>query len=290
MELEMIYTTLISAEELKREFSDPRLVIVDCRFSLEDPGLGRRQYQESHIPGAVYADLDQDLCSPVILGKTGRHPLPSAENLAEKLEDWGIDSSSKLVAYDDAGGAMAAARFWWLLAWLGHYAVAVLDGGWQAWLESGGDTNSGEEVRSSSSFIPRLKRSLLVETGEITRRLADPEIKLVDSRAVERYLGEVEPIDPVAGHIPGAIVSPHQDVLDEQGSFLPRDQLREHFKQLLGKTTAKDTIFYCGSGVTAAQNVLAMAHAGLGNARLYAGSWSEWITDPDRPVATGINT
>jgi thiosulfate/3-mercaptopyruvate sulfurtransferase len=290
MELEMIYTTLISVEELNREFSDSRLVIVDCRFSLEDPGLGRRQYQESHIPGAVYAHLDEDLCSPVIPGKTGRHPLPSAENLAEKLEDWGIDSSSKLVAYDDAGGAMAAARFWWLLAWLGHYAVAVLDGGWQAWLESGGETRSGEEVRSSSSFIPRIKRSLLAETGEISRRLADPGIKLVDSRAVERYRGEVEPIDPVAGHIPGAIVSPHQDVLDEQGYFLPRDQLREHFKQLLGKTPAQETIFYCGSGVTAAQNVLAIAHAGLGNARLYAGSWSEWITDPDRPVATGMNT
>lgn len=283
----MIYTTLITVADLIAEFSDPRLVIVDCRFSLEDHQLGRKNYLERHIPGAVYAHLDEDLCSPVIPGVTGRHPMPSAEALTDRLEDWGIDSSSKVVAYDDAGGAMAAARFWWLLGWLGHYAVSVLDGGWGAWLKSGEPTRGGQEVRASSSFIPRIKHSILAETAEIVNRLDDPGLLLVDSREIARYRGEVEPIDPVAGHIPGAIVSPHMDVLDENGHFLPADQLRDHFKQILGATPAKNTVFYCGSGVTAVQNILALAHAGLGNARLYAGSWSEWITDPDRPVATG---
>ena len=182
---------------------------------------------------------------------------------------------------------MAASRLWWLLGWLGHYAVAVLDGGWQAWLDSGGPTRGGPETRSSSSFIPRIKHTHLIETDEILKRLADPGLLLVDSRAGERYRGEIEPIDPVAGHIPGAILSPHEDVLDPDGYFLPKDQLQNHFKHLLGATSARNTVFYCGSGVTAVQNILAVAHAGLGNARLYAGSWSEWITDPVRPVATG---
>ena len=283
----MIFITLISVADLKTEFSDRRLVIVDCRFSLEDTELGRKQYLENHIPGAVYAHLDEDLCSAVIPGVTGRHPMPDAEQLAEKLGDWGINSSSKIVVYDDAGGAMAASRLWWLLGWLGHYAVAVLDGGWGAWLRSGEPNRSGQETRSSSSFIPRIKRSRLIETDEILNRLEDPDLLLVDSRAEERYRGEVEPIDPVAGHIPGAIVSPYEDVLNAEGYFLPLDQLRSHFKQLLGESSAKNTVFYCGSGVTAVQNVFAVAHAGLGNARLYAGSWSEWITDPERPIAKG---
>jgi thiosulfate/3-mercaptopyruvate sulfurtransferase len=283
----MIFTTLITAADLINEFSDSRLVIVDCRFTLEDPQLGCKQYLESHIPGAVYAHLDEDLCSPIVPGVTGRHPMPSAEQLADKLGDWGINSSSKIVVYDDAGGAIAAARLWWLLGWLGHYAVAVLDGGWQAWLDAGGATRTGEENKSSSSFIPRIKRSRLIETDEILNHLNDPDLLLVDSRAEERYLGEIEPIDPVAGHIPGAILSPHEEVLDAAGFFLPADQLRSHFKQLLGDSSAKNTVFYCGSGVTAAQNILAVAHAGLGHSRLYAGSWSEWITDPSRPIATG---
>ena len=283
----MIYTTLISAAELKNEFSDSRLAIVDCRFSIQDTELGRRQYLEGHIPGAVYAHLDDDLSSPVIPGVTGRHPMPSAEVLSEKLGDWGINSSSKVVVYDDAGGAVAASRLWWLLGWMGHYAVAVLDGGWQAWLDSGGSTRSGQESKSSSSFIPRIRRSRLIETDEILNRLKDPGLLLVDSRAGERFRGEIEPIDPVAGHIPGAILSPYEDVLDSDGFFLPKEQLQNHFKQLMGDTSAKNTVFYCGSGVTAVQNNLALAHAGLGNSRLYAGSWSEWITDPGRPVATG---
>jgi thiosulfate/3-mercaptopyruvate sulfurtransferase len=203
------------------------------------------------------------------------------------LGDWGINSSSRIVVYDDAGGAIAASRLWWILGWLGHYAVAVLDGGWQAWIDAGGATRGGQETSSSKSFIPRDKQSRLIETDEILSRLNDRELLLVDSRAEERYRGDVEPIDPVAGHIPGAVLSPHENVLDSNGFFLPKAQLRSHFKQLMGDSSAKNTVFYCGSGVTAVQNILAVAHAGLGNSRLYAGSWSEWITNPERPIATG---
>jgi thiosulfate/3-mercaptopyruvate sulfurtransferase len=284
----MIYTTLISVPELTPIIGDPNWAIIDCRFSLTDPDQCRQNYLEAHIPGALYAHLDEDLCSPVVEGQTGRHPLPSIETFAEKLGDWGINSSVKVVAYDDAGGAMAASRIWWLLRWLGHYAVAVLDGGWQEWLNSGQPVRSGVESRSSSMFIPRSRRDWLIDTERLLPRLQDPGLVVVDSRATERYRGEVEPIDPVAGHIPGSINAPHLDILDEKGKFLPPGELRKHYTELLGDFTAKNTVFYCGSGVTAAQNVLAVAHAGLGDTCLYAGSWSKWITDPSRPIATGV--
>jgi thiosulfate/3-mercaptopyruvate sulfurtransferase len=265
---------------------NPDWVIVDCQFALDDPEYGRREYIEAHIPGAVYAHLDEDLCSPWIKGVTGRHPLPSVAAFTDKLARWGIDAAAKVVAYDDAGGSMAAARFWWLMRWLGHYAVAVLDGGWQEWLKSGQPVRSGVESRSSRIFIPRQRSGSLIETDELVTRLEDPRLILVDSRAGERYRGEVEPIDPIAGHIPGAFNAPHLAVLDERGKFLSPSTLRAHFTELLGKFSARDVVFYCGSGVTAVQNILAVAHAGLGDARLYPGSWSEWITDPGRPVAT----
>jgi thiosulfate/3-mercaptopyruvate sulfurtransferase len=283
----MIFTTLISVPELISELDDPDLAIIDCCFSLTDTNAGRQNYLQAHIPGALYAHLDEDLSSPVIKGMTGRHPLPSIETFTEKLGDWGINSSVQVVAYDDAGGALAASRLWWLLHWLGHYAVAVLDGGWQGWLKSGAAIRNGQEKRSSSMFIPRVQHGRMIEADEILARLDDPNFLLLDSREGARFRGEIEPIDPVAGHIPGALLSPHLSVLDAEGEFLPEEGLRSHFKSLLGGTSPRDTVFYCGSGVTAAQNVLAMAHAGLGDTRLYAGSWSEWITDPERPVAEG---
>ena len=283
----MIYTTLISVPELISELADPDLAIIDCRFSLTDTEAGRQNYLEAHIPGAIYAHLDEDLSSPMEKGKTGRHPLPSIEVFTEKLGDWGINSSVQVVAYDDAGGALAASRLWWLLHWLGHYCVAVLDGGWQAWLKYGGDFRSGQEMRSSRMFIPRARHGRLIEADEILDRLNDPSFLLLDSREEARFLGEDEPIDPVAGHIPGALISPHLSVLDAEGKFLPKEELRNHFKPLLGDISPRNAVFYCGSGVTAAQNVLAMSHAGLGDAKLYAGSWSEWITDPDKPIAVG---
>jgi thiosulfate/3-mercaptopyruvate sulfurtransferase len=286
----MIYTTLISVPQLISELGDPDLAIIDCRFSLTDPELGRKNYLEAHIPGAVYTHLDEDLCSPVIQGVTGRHPLPSVESFTEKLGDWGIDSSSQVVVYDDAGGAMAASRLWWLLRWLGHYAVAVLDGGWQAWLESGEAVRDGMETRSSSMFIPRLRHGRVIESDGLLAKLHDPNFLLIDARDEPRYRGEEEPIDPVAGHIPRAIPSPHINILDTEGKFLSPEALRRYFQPLVGEISAKNTVFYCGSGVTATQNVLAMEYAGMGETQLYAGSWSEWITDPDRPIAIGEGT
>lgn len=283
----MKYSTLISVEQLAAHVNDPDWAIIDCRFSLEEPGLGRNNYLEAHIPGAVYAHLDEDLCSPIIKGVTGRHPLPTIENIVERLSNWGIDDFVQVVVYDDAGGAMAASRLWWLLQWLGHEAVAVLNGGWSKWLKWKYSVTSGAESRAARQFTPQVQSMRLIETREIRDRLHDPALKIIDSRAAERYRGEIEPIDPIAGHIPGALLSPHPNVLDSEGNFLPADELNQHFKSLLGDASAKETAFYCGSGVTAVQNVLAMKYAGMGDARLYAGSWSEWITDPDRPISTG---
>ncbi len=283
----MIYSTIISVPALISEFENPNLAIIDCRFSLTDTEAGRQNYLAAHIPGAVYAHLDEDLSSPVISGTTGRHPLPAIEKLAVKLGDWGIDSSSQVVAYDDAGGALAASRLWWLLRWLGHNAAAVLDGGWQAWLEAGETLHSGLEMRPARTFVPHIQNGILIDADEILNRLGDSNFLLLDSRDEARYRGDEEPIDPVAGHIPTAHPSPHLNTLDQKGKFLPQEELRSQFTALLGEVSPGDTVFYCGSGVTAAQNVLAMAHAGMGIARLYAGSWSEWITDPLRPIAVG---
>lgn len=283
----MKYSTLISVEELASHIEDPEWAIVDCRFSLDDPGLGHRNYLEAHIPGAVYAHLDDDLCSPIIAGETGRHPLPRIESMTKRLSDWGIDDSVQVVVYDDAGGAMAASRLWWMLQWMGHEAAAVLNGGWSQWQNGGHAVSKGSEVRAPRQFNPQIQSALLIETAEIQDRLSDPSFTFIDSRAPERYRGEIEPIDPVAGHIPGALLSPHPNVLDNEGNFLQPNELRRYFETLLGDVSAEDTAFYCGSGVTAVQNVLALKYAEMGNARLYAGSWSEWITDPDRKISTG---
>lgn len=283
----MIYSTLISVPELISIINTPDLVIVDCRFSLTETESGRASYFEAHIPGAVYAHLDEDLSSPVIPGKTGRHPLPSIKAFAKQLGDWGISSSVQVVAYDDAGGALAASRLWWLLQWLGHNKVAVLDGGWQAWLDSDAQVQSGNEEHSPKLFIPRIRQQLVVEADEIMANLENPGLLIIDSRAKVRFTGEEEPIDAVAGHIPGARLSPHLEVLNDEGKFRSKDDLRRHFQALFGNRSAGESVFYCGSGVTAAQNILAVAHSGLGDARLYAGSWSDWITDPHRPIAVG---
>lgn len=305
----MPFTTLITPREIADHLADPNWVIVDCRFALADSEEGWREYVQAHIPGAVYAHLNEDLSGPVIAGKTGRHPLPSiplpsqlpnvggdrgqvgvreSENsLVEKLSRWGIDSVVQVIAYDSAGGSMAAARLWWLLRWLGHQAVAVLDGGWQAWLKEGYPVRGGVETRPSRSFMLKGEsRGTWMSAAEVKAVLGDARYRLLDSRTGERYRGENETIDAVAGHIPGAISAPYLDNLDGEGRFLSPEKLRARFERLFAGQPAERVIFYCGSGVTAAHNLLAVAHAGLGDARFYAGSWSEWITDPSRPVAT----
>lgn len=283
----MNYDTLISTGELSRHLRDPDWAIVDCRFSLQAPDSGRQKYMHAHIPGAVYAHLNLDLSGEIVPGVTGRHPLPEVDKLIERFSAWGISAGVQVVAYDDnpAGAGGIAARLWWLLQWLGHEAVAVLNGGWNAWVEAGLSVAAGEEFRSRSRFVPRRRPELFADSADVQIARSSATQKVFDSRSSERYRGENEPIDSVAGHIPGAVSAPYMHNIGEHGLFLPPDQLAQRFQSLLGDTSSKDVIFYCGSGVTAAHNLLAMKHAGLGDGRLYVGSWSEWITDPDRPIA-----
>jgi len=282
----MTYQTLITTGQLADQLTNPAWAVMDCRFALADPGLGERDYQHSHIPGAVYAHLDRDLAGPVIPGQTGRHPLPAVDNLVNTLSTWGIDSGTQVVAYDSSGGAMAA-RLWWLLRWLGHNAVAVLDGGWPRWQADGRPVDAAIGLRPPGRFTPRLRPELAVDTAQVDTLRVDSAYRLFDSRAADRYRGENETIDPVAGHIPGAISLPYAGNLGDDGMFLAPDTLKARFAAQLGQTPVERAVFYCGSGITAAHNVLAVAHAGLGEARLYAGSWSEWIANPARPIATG---
>ena len=279
-----MYTSLISCEALYRLLGRPGLVIVDCRFSLADTESGRRAYEESHIPGAYYAHLDKDLSGPVIPGKTGRHPLPGIEEAARLFSSWGIASDSQVVAYDDMSGAIAA-RLWWMLRWLGHHKVAVLEGGWPQWVQKNSPVDAAMPAEvAGHSFKPKPRSELLVDVGFVEKVSLNPAYKVADSRTPDRYRGEFEPIDPVAGHIPGALNIPHPDNVGADGSWLAKDQLRERFRDALGDTPAENTIFYCGSGVTACRNLLAYHHAGLGEARLYAGSWSEWIQSEERRI------
>jgi len=297
----MAYTTLISTAELAQHLTDPDWAIFDCRFSLADLERGRRDYQQEHIPGALYVHLNEDLAGPVIPDVTGRHPLPTINLATERFSEWGIDQRVQVVVYDDVGGAYAA-RLWWMLRWLGHDAVAVLDGGWPKWKGEAREKRDGLAFRASRRFVPRPRPELLSTTEEIEALLrgARPstslrsaqdalltvtaDFKLFDSRTAERYRGANETIDPIAGHIPGAISAPYSDNLNPDGTFRSDEELHTRFTALLSDTPADHATFYCGSGVTAAQNILAVKHVGLGDARLYAGSWSEWITDPEHPI------
>jgi thiosulfate/3-mercaptopyruvate sulfurtransferase len=243
-------------------------------------------YIEAHIPGAIYVHLDKALSAPIVAGKTGRHPLPSPEYAAEFFANCGIGEKTQVVAYDAAGGAVAAVRAWWMLKWLGHEAVAVLDGGWQKWQREGRTVSSKMESRSSIKFKPQVRTDLSVDVASVQKMIDDPGSCLLDSRSADRYRGENETIDPVAGHIPGAVSAPYQDNLKPDGTFRSPEELRERFQSLIGETPVDEVVFYCGSGVTAIHNILAVAHAGLGMPKLYPGSWSEWITDPERPIST----
>lgn len=272
--------TLISSRALNDLLSEPGIVIVDCRFDLTDPAAGRRRYLEGHIPGAVYADLETDLCGPVG-PDTGRHPLPEAERIQEVFSRLGIDNHMQVVAYDDMSGAFAA-RLWWMLRYMGHDASVVLDGGWQDWLAHGFAVEEGDIRPRPGEFRGAPRPDWLLEIVEIASLSC-----LVDCRDPVRYRGENEPVDPVAGHIPGAVNYFWQRNLDETGRFRDPADLRRDLLSVLGDTPPEEAGFYCGSGVTACHNLLAAVHAGLGMPRLYAGSWSQWCADPDRPVATG---
>jgi thiosulfate/3-mercaptopyruvate sulfurtransferase len=279
------FTTLIDTAKLAGHLDDPAWAIVDGRFSLADPDYGEREYLARHIPGAVFAHLDRDLAGPVVPGRTGRHPLPDVATFGRTLGGWGIGAGVQVVAYDDLGGAFAA-RLWWLLRWLGHAEVAVLSGGWPRWLAEDRPVRAGRESRSPRTFVPRPRPELVVDAAEVDDIRLDPAWRLLDARAADRFAGRNETIDPVAGHIPGAASAPFAENLAADGRFLSPGDLRARYAGLLGGIPPERTVATCGSGVTAAHLLLALAYAGLGEARLYAGSWSEWITDPDRPVAT----
>lgn len=283
----MSHAQLLSAAELAARLDQPGLRILDCRFALEDPAYGALHYEQGHIPSARYADLERDLSGPVQKGVTGRHPLPDPARLVERLRAWGIDDDSQVVLYDDGPGAFAA-RAWWLLAWLGKRdGVFLLDGGLKAWRAADLPLTAERPAVVPGHFGGQPDPSLLVDAEALRRRLDDPQLTLIDARALPRFCGEVEPLDPVAGHIPGARCAAFTDNLGADGRFLPREQLRRRFAGLLDGRPAERLVAYCGSGVTACHNLFALSLAGYPLAPLYAGSWSEWLTDPSRPVATG---
>lgn len=278
---------LISPQALEQRRVEPGWVILDCRFALEDPDYGQRSYAEGHIAGAWFADLERDLSGPVTKGVTGRHPLPEPETLVERLKAWGIDNDSDIVLYDDGPGAYAA-RAWWLLAWLGKRdGVYLLDGGLKAWHAAGLPLSLDPPQERRGTFSGSPDAALLLSAQALQQRLGQADMTLLDARALPRFKGEVEPIDPVAGHIPGAQCAAFTDNLASDGRFLPADQLKQRFAEKLGGRSPTELVAYCGSGVTACHNLFALCLAGYPLGRLYAGSWSEWINDPQRGVAKG---
>lgn len=281
---------LIEVDELAERLGEQSLRLIDTRFSLQDVDLGKRQYRDGHISGAVYADLERDLSGAVTPGVTGRHPLPDPAQFAERLQSWGINETTQVVVYD-AGNHSMAARCWWLLEWAGLSRVRVLHGGLKAWVDAGFPVGQGGAScdPGNYTFTPRNQRT--VTTNDVLTLLSQHQsAALLDARDLERYAGRSEPIDPVAGHIPGAVCVPFVDNMDSHNRFLPPDVLTDRFGRFYPTADAGEDLrpaCYCGSGVTACHNILAMRLAGLPWPTLYPGSWSEWITDPARPVATG---
>lgn len=278
---------LISPQQLAERQKSAGLVILDCRFALEDPDYGRCSYAEGHIEGAQYADLERHLSGPVTKGVTGRHPLPAADTLVRQLRAWGINADTDVVLYDDAPGAFAA-RAWWLLAWLGKRdGVFILDGGLKAWHGAGFPLSLDAPIIEAGTFNGTPDNHLLLDAEHLQKRLGQPGLTLIDARAQARFRGEVEPIDPVAGHIPGAQCAAFNENLGSDGRFLPAEQLKQRFAAQLQGRSPEELVAYCGSGVTACHNLFALSLAGYPLGKLYAGSWSEWITDPQRAIATG---
>lgn len=279
----MKYSTLISTENLNHHINDSNWVIIDCRFSLADSKAGAKAYRKSHIPNAHYAHLDHDLSSEV-KSYTGRHPLPDFNLLASKLGQWGISNNSQVIVYDDTSGAFAG-RLWWLLRYMGHDNVAVLDGDFRQWKNQGMQITTVLPSKKEKTFRPYFNQSSHLNAIEVTNSLAANKIKLIDARTNERYRGILEPIDPVAGHIPHAINRAFQLNLNNNGLFLSPEELYQQFSHLLGSTVPEQVVHMCGSGVTACHNLLAMEYAGLSGSKLYPGSWSEWITNRNRAIS-----
>ncbi|ROZ76612.1 sulfurtransferase [Ramlibacter sp. WS9] len=295
-----MYSTLISAQQLQAiQTSGQPLMIFDCSFDLMNPAAGEEQYRKTHIPGAVYANLDTDLSDQGVVDSDGRHhphpdaasggrhPLPSREKFAMWLCSVGFANDMQAVVYD-RNGANYCGRLWWMLKWAGHDAVAVLDGGLQAWLAAGGQvTDQAEPSHFQSNFELGPALRSLVTTTDVVKALGKREQTIIDARGTPRYKGEVEPLDPVAGHIPGALNRPFTQNIGADGKFKPATQLKAEFDQLLAGRAPATVVHHCGSGASAIPNVIAMELAGFGPTALYAGSWSEWCSDPKRPVEKG---
>lgn len=278
----MSYTTLVDVETLQAHLDDPNWLVVDVRHQLSNTGHGEHAYAAGHVPGAVFLHCDRDL-SGAMSGGNGRHPLPDPERLAQRLGDIGIGALTQVVVYDDAQG-MIAGRLWWLLRWLGHDAVALLDGGLPAWQAAGGTLTSVVPTLLPRAFVTR-PQDLSVNADYVLERLETPHMRLVDARGADRFRGENETIDPVAGHIPGAVNRCFKDNLLPDGRFKPAARLRAEWLAVLAGSPPDLVVHQCGSGVSACLNMVAMEVAGLPGSRLYAGSWSEWCADPGRPVA-----
>jgi thiosulfate/3-mercaptopyruvate sulfurtransferase len=279
---------LVSTAELASRTNDPRWVIFDCRHDLVDHGKGARLYGESHVPGAHFAAVETDLAGTKT-GRNGRHPLPAPAAFAEFLARHGVTPQSTLVVYDDAGG-LYAARLWWLARWVGHTSVVLLDGGWPKWIAEGRVLTAEVPVPTPAAPWPLQVEAAGVWTADdVLRQLADTTCGLIDARAGERYRGEVEPMDPVAGHIPGALNRFYKTNLKPDLTFRPAAELKREFAALIGPRAPERVGHSCGSGITACANIFAMEYAGLPGSKLYAGSWSEWVADPTRPVAKGAS-
>jgi thiosulfate/3-mercaptopyruvate sulfurtransferase len=276
------YSTLVSGEVLAAHLTDPQWRVFDCRHQLADATYGEQAYAQGHLPGAVFLHLDRDLSSPMN-GRNGRHPLPEPQPLADRLGAAGVSSATQVVVYDDAGG-MVAGRLWWLLRWLGHDRVALLDGGINQWIKEGRPL-SAEVPKPAPAVLAIEPRDWVVGADAVLANIDEQGFAVIDARAPDRFRGENETIDPVGGHIPGALNRFFRDNLDANGLFRPAAELRREYLALLAGRAPEQAVMQCGSGVSACHNILAMEIAGLPGAKLYAGSWSEWCSDPARPVA-----
>lgn len=280
-----MFSTVVSTEQLAQHANAPAWVVIDCRFTLTNIEAGRAAYARGHLPGARYAHLDQDLAGPKN-GSNGRHPLPDAQAFAQKLGAWGIDADTQVVVYDDSFGAIAV-RLWWMLRWMGHDAVALLDGGLPKWQREQRPLTADLPQVTPKVFTAQVRHDMVVDTDAVLTATSTHAALIVDARAEMRFIGEIEPLDPVAGHVPGAKNLPFDDNLAMDGTLLPAAELRERYTELLDGKSPEQVIHMCGSGVTTCHNLLAMEIAGLKGGKLYAGSWSEWVADPSRPVAKG---
>lgn len=280
----MSYKTIISENDLKNNINNKDFIIFDTRCDIKDRGYGIDSYTEGHIENAIFVDVDTDLASEKQQG-TGRHPLPKVGVLSDKLSHWGMDNNKQVIVYDDAGGAFAG-RMWWMLKWLGHENVAVLDGGLNSWVKNGNKLITSPTVFEKSYFEPNIKNEMIATLSNVENAQHLMDTILLDARSKERYEGVSDPVDPIAGHVPGAISHPLGLNLERTGKFKSKEELKHNFDKISQELKNKEIISMCGSGITACHNILALELIGIRNVKLYVGSWSEWITDPNRTVVT----